>query len=379
MVPSRWIMVAVALAGSAAADSDNIAVDAPRGTVVAIIGGSRGIGLEAALYMARYGCTHPTSALLAILITCRLETDCIDAVIKIEAAMAETCVTSDRVKIDAFSPFDVTNEGDIFGLRGFLSSFYGGVDTVLYNAGAMVQDIAYSVRVHCVGFWMTVEALRPILRRPGRVVAVTSISGTISRLPENIGRSDRRWQLDAAYNRLTERPDPKSIHESLIGGGWHLYDPHTHSTYPYSYSKNLQNLAVRRIAAETAADTELEVNAVCPGGCATGMNPGGADTSRQCLETIMWLALGRRNSSLGGRVHGGFFRYLHAPSQGEAALFGVCCLGTGMLLVVCWQVHEADILRRWDRLDGSRRSRRRHAQLVGRDRRVRMKCKSTDP
>jgi hypothetical protein len=69
--------------------SDNIAVDAPRGTVVAIIGGSRGIGLDAARYMALYGCTHPASALLTILIsTCRPEPDCIDAVLSIEAAMA---------------------------------------------------------------------------------------------------------------------------------------------------------------------------------------------------------------------------------------------------------------------------------------------------
>jgi hypothetical protein len=50
--PSRWIMIAIAL-GSAAADSDNVdrgtlVVDAPRGTVVAIIGGSRDIGLDAA-------------------------------------------------------------------------------------------------------------------------------------------------------------------------------------------------------------------------------------------------------------------------------------------------------------------------------------------
>ena len=63
------------------------------------------------------------------------------------------------------------------------------------------------------------------------------------------------------------------------------------------------------LPAETAAVTELEVNAVCPGLCPTGMNPGGTDTPRKCIETIMWLALGRRNSSLGGRVHGGFFRY----------------------------------------------------------------------
>jgi NAD(P)-dependent dehydrogenase (short-subunit alcohol dehydrogenase family) len=316
MAPLRYIMVAIALAGSAAADSDNIVVDAPRGTVVAIIGGSRGIGLDAARYMALYGCTQPASALLTILITCRLEPDCIDAVLSIEAAMAETCVTSERVKIAAFSPFDVTNEGDIFRLGGFLSSSYDGVDTILYNAGALVQDIAYTVRVHFVGFWTTVEALRPILRRPGRVVAVTSFLGRISQLPENLRRSDRRWQLDAAYNMFTERPDPKSIHESLIEGGWHLYNPHTHSMHPYAYSKNLQNLAVRRIAAETAADTELEVNAVCPGGCATGINPGGTDTPRKCIETIMWLSLGRRNSSLGGRVHGGFFRYM-SPAKGK--------------------------------------------------------------
>jgi NAD(P)-dependent dehydrogenase (short-subunit alcohol dehydrogenase family) len=223
--------------------------------------------------------------------------------------MAKTCGKSERVKIAAFSPFDVINEDDIFRLGGFLSSSYGGVDTVLYNAGAWsVEDILLTVRVNFVGFWMTVEALRPILRRPGRVVAVTSLLGKIAQLPENLRRNDRRWQLDAAYNMITERPDPKSIQESLIRGGWHMY-PDTHREYPYSYSKNLQNLAVRRIAAETAAVTELEVNAVCPGLCPTGMNPGGTDTPRKCIETIMWLALGRRNSSLGGRVHGGFFRY----------------------------------------------------------------------
>ncbi len=130
--------------------------------------------------------------------------------------------------------------------------------------------------------------------------------------------------INAAYNMLTERPDPKSIHESLIGGGWHLYNPHTHSMHPYAYSKNPQNLAVRRIAAEAAADTELEVNAVCPGGCATGMNPGGTDTPRKCIETILWLALGRRNSSLGGRVHGGFFRYM-SPAKGSRSVWCMLC------------------------------------------------------
>ena len=103
-------MIAIAL-GSAAADSGNIAVDrgtvvvdAPRGTVAAIIGGSRGIGLDAALYMALYGCTQPASGLLTVLITCRLEPDCIKAVLSIEAAMAKTCGTSERVKIDSFAP-----------------------------------------------------------------------------------------------------------------------------------------------------------------------------------------------------------------------------------------------------------------------------------
>ena len=88
-------------------------------------------------------------------------------------------------------------------------------------------------------------------------------------------------------------------------------DP-SHPGWPPS-TMTIQNLAVRRIA-EASADTELEVNAVCPGNCLTPINPTGKDTTRLCTETILWLALGRRGSSPGRRVHGGFFRYMKQVS-----------------------------------------------------------------
>jgi NAD(P)-dependent dehydrogenase (short-subunit alcohol dehydrogenase family) len=288
--------------------------DAPNGTVVVIIGASQGIGFNTAKYMALYGCAQLAfgGTPLIIVITCRSQPDCIDASSSIEHAVAETCGTNKRgVKISTLAPFDATNQSDILGLAHFLASSYGGVDAVVYNAGASSElGVAYLVRLHCVGFSLVVGALRPILRRPGRFLAVTSILGTISNLPD-IPPSDYGKQLDAVYKMVTEQPDPDSVRQSLIrllGGSLSNYPR------PYAYSKTLQNMAVQSIAAETAADLELEVNAVCPGWCPTAMNPPGEDTPRQCVETIMWLALGRRDSSHGGRVHGGFFRHMRRIS-----------------------------------------------------------------
>ena len=291
--------------------------------VVVIIGGSRGIGLATALYISLFACTHHNR--LSIVVTCRSESDCIDASRAIDDAVAESCGTEERVQIDSFAPLDVTNANDLTKLGAFLDFFHGGVDILVYAAGCCIgsswcagrtpastrrvggvsmPDVVYSVRVHCVGFWTAVEVLRPIFRRPGRIVAVTSFIGTMRFLPDSISPRD----LGDARSMVTEGAGCSE--ESLIGlHGRSLYDT-LDSRHAYEYSKNLQNLAVREVAANASADNELEVNAVCPGSCQTDMNPAGSDSLRRCLETIMWLAVGSRDSSRGERVHGGYFRYM---------------------------------------------------------------------
>jgi NAD(P)-dependent dehydrogenase (short-subunit alcohol dehydrogenase family) len=274
-----------------------------RGAVVAIIGGNRGIGFDATYHMALYACVQPDH--LTIVFTCRSESDCVDAALSIKDGMAASCGTSERVQIATFAPLDVVNRSGIVEFGAFMTSAYGGVDAIVYNAGVSSSDVAYTIRVHCVGFWMAAEVLRPIMRRPGgRLVAVTSFLGTISSLPKCINPD----QLEAAYSMVTDGsgPSPESLKRFH---GASVYSRLNDEQSSYRYSKSLQNFAVRRIA-EAYADTELEVNAVCPGNCRTPINPTGKDTTRLCTETIMWLALGRRGSSQGRRVHGGFFRYM---------------------------------------------------------------------
>ena len=274
----------------------------PRGAVVAIIGGNRGIGFDTTYHMALYACVQPDH--LTIVFTCRSESDCVDAALSIKDGMAVSCGTSERVQIATFAPLDVVNGSDIVEFGAFLTSAYGGVDAIVFNAGVSSSDVAYTIRVHCVGFWMAAEVLRPIMRRPGRLIAVTSFLGTISSLPKCIDPD----QLEAAYSMVTDGSGPSP--ESLIRfHGASVYSRLNDEQSSYRYSKSLQNLAVRRMA-EACADTELEVNAVCPGNCLTPINPTGKDTTRLCTETILWLALGRRGSSPGQRVHGGFFRYM---------------------------------------------------------------------
>ena len=52
-----------------------------RGSVVAIIGGNRGIGFDTTYHMALYACVQPDT--LTIVFTCRSESDCVDAALSI--------------------------------------------------------------------------------------------------------------------------------------------------------------------------------------------------------------------------------------------------------------------------------------------------------
>jgi hypothetical protein len=171
---------------------------------------------------------------------------------------------------------------------------------------------------------LTIAAPQPIRTLNG----YPSRSGTPARLYVNSDYSirvqDKNGSLIYSSPTATERYNDAVI--SGINAEDVLYDPpfagavqtnqeEVNSRYVSvkdfgAIGNGVANDTAALIAAETAADTELEVNAVCPGNCLTPINPTGKDTTRLCTETILWLALGRRGSSPGQRVHGGFFRYM---------------------------------------------------------------------
>lgn len=224
-----------------------------------ITGANRGLGLETARQLASAG--------LEVVLTSR-DAD--------KAAEAARLLAGQGLHAVPHQ-LDVTDEDSIAVLRATLAERFGRLDVLVNNAGVMLerheeQDpgaatalagnlvlVRRTLEVNLLGAIAVSQALVPLMAGRGRVVNVSSGLGQLADMQ----------------------------------GGWP----------GYRSSKAALNAYTRMLAAELA-DTQVKVNAVCPGWVRTDM--GGPDATRSVEEgadTIVWAALLPADGPSGG-----FFR-----------------------------------------------------------------------
>ena len=217
------------------------------GTKIAVVtGANRGMGLETSRQLGKLG--------YRVVVTSR---DHDKGAAAVEGLRSEG--------LDArYHPLDVTLQGSVDKLAGYIKSNYEKLDVLVNNAGigldwydgndpsddsvfrTRISTVVKTLETNTFGPLMVSQALVPLMKSEGRVVNVSSGMG----------------QLSTMDNR----------------------------TPAYRISKTALN-AVTRILAYEMKDTNVKVNCLCPGWVRTDMGGPKADRSvEEGVETIVWLA-----------------------------------------------------------------------------------------
>ncbi|MEU5908781.1 SDR family NAD(P)-dependent oxidoreductase [Micromonospora sp. NPDC047467] len=163
----------------------------------------------------------------------------------------ETAVAKLRAGgVDAFGvPLDVTDDASVAAAARLLETEAGGLDVLVNNAGITggepqhpvgvdIETVRAAVEVNVIGVVRVVEAMLPLLRRSAspRIVNMSSGVGSLTRQSASVGE---------------HQTGPLSV--------------------AYAPSKTMLN-AVTIQYARALADTNILVNAACPGFTATDLN-----------------------------------------------------------------------------------------------------------
>ncbi len=218
-----------------------------------VTGANRGLGRETVRQLALKGFT--------VVLTSRSESG---------RAVAAS-FRRENLAVD-FHQLDVADGQSIAELKEYLTERYDHLDVLVNNAGihydtfqnTLTADFAIveeAIQVNTLGPWRLSKALLPLLRKSdnGRIVNVSSSSGSFA--------------------------------DSWPG------------TPAYSLSKAALNMLTKKMAADLE-ETNVKVNAVCPGWVRTDM--GGPEAPRSVAEgaaSILWAALLPQDGPTGG-----FFR-----------------------------------------------------------------------
>ncbi len=218
-----------------------------------VTGANRGLGKETARQLAQKG--------FKVILTSRSEAG---------RAVAEEFRAA-GLEVD-YHQLDVANGQSIAELTEYLADNYDHLDVLVNNAGIHYDTFQHTLntdfgiveealRVNTLGPWRVSKALMPLLKKSpaGRIVNVSSSSGSFA--------------------------------DSWPG------------TPAYSMSKCALNMLTLKMAADLE-ETNVKVNAVCPGWVRTAM--GGPEAPRDVSEgaaSIIWAVLIPKDGP-----NGGFFR-----------------------------------------------------------------------
>lgn len=229
-------------------------------TIALVTGANKGIGYEIAAGLGARGLTVGVGA--------RDDTRREEAVAKLRAA-----------GVDAFGvPLDVTDDASVTAAAALIAERYGRLDVLVNNAGITgghrqeptvvdPETIRTVVETNVIGVIRVTNALLPLLRRSGspRIVNMSSGVGSLTR--QSVPGAET-GPISAAY----------APSKSFLNG------------VTIQYAKEL-------------ADTNILINAACPGYCATDLNGfRGHRTAEQGAATAIRLA-----TLPDGGPTGGFF------------------------------------------------------------------------
>jgi len=223
--------------------------------VAIVTGANRGIGFEICRHLAAKG--------IDVVLTSRDEA---------KGQMAVIRLRSQGLKVE-FHQLDVTDASSIARLGNFLERRYGAADILVNNAGIMADATgcgALNVQPRVVRATMETNVYGPLLMCQTLIPPMRN---------KNYGRI---VNISSGLGQLSE-----------MGGG----------TPAYRMSKVALN-ALTRILAVELRNTNILVNAMCPGWVRTEM--GGANAVRTVAEgadTAVWLA-----TLPDGAASGGFYR-----------------------------------------------------------------------
>jgi len=222
--------------------------------VAVVTGGNRGMGLPSCRALAEVG--------FHVLLASRE----LEAGKQAAQSLCEEGLSVEGVKLE------MTSQADIDALASYLRDTHGRVDVLINNAGILIGGLGHpsgicdadvevirnSLEVNTIGPIMLTSALLPLMRQAssGRIVNISSGMGQLTGM-----------------------------------GGMHP---------GYRISKCALN-AVTRIFAAELEDTNITVNAVCPGWVRTDMGGTNADRRlEQGIDTAIWLATSADASDSGG-------------------------------------------------------------------------------
>jgi carbonyl reductase 1 len=259
--------------------------------VIVVTGGNRGIGLEICRGLARQA--EDAQIILGA------------RDLQKGKAAAAKMLEEGFVHVRAHH-LDVANPDSVMDLARAIKTTYECVGVLINNAGHaargpdLTEDIARTtLGVNFYGARQVGHALKPLMRRGGRVVNVSSGMGE---LDSSFSDSRRETLLNPEITlRELEEFVADFIDDVVVQRvsrrGW--------PANAYKVSKAALN-ALTRIWARDWADDDITVNAVCPGWVRTDMGGISAPrTAAKGAETPVWLALAPV-SRIGG--YGFFFR-----------------------------------------------------------------------
>ncbi len=222
--------------------------------IAVVTGGNRGIGFEVARQLAEKG--------VQVVLTSRDADKGLTAIEQLQQLNFPV----------EFHQLDVTDQASIETLKNDLQQKYQQIDILINNAGIFptgmnnlsifdvdINTIKEAMDTNTYGPLQLIQALVPIMNNDARIINVSSGMGQLS-------------QMDSGYPA-------------------------------YRMSKTGLNVITKLVAEELKENTNISINAVCPGWVKTDMGgPRAPKSVTEGADTIIWLALMENPPT------GGFFR-----------------------------------------------------------------------
>jgi NAD(P)-dependent dehydrogenase (short-subunit alcohol dehydrogenase family) len=241
-----------------------------QGRIALVTGGNRGLGLEICRQLAQRG--------LTVILAARDP----------EKGEAAAAGLRSRGLGVSFRQLDVTDRGSIAALRSYLAGTFGHLDILVNNAGVALDGfnadvVRRTMAVNLFGVMGVTDAMRLFMSDHGRIVMVSSGMGALSCLSPELQEHYAdpqltREGLEALIGMLVDDVEAGRERER----GWPVS--------AYRVSKVGLN-AYTRIVARDLKDSDICVNAVCPGWVRTDMGgPGASRSVAQGADSIVWAA-----------------------------------------------------------------------------------------